>query len=202
VLALSVGCSSELRGQGGVDGGAHVLYVTHSGGFRHDCLPTSAQVLADVGHSSGLWNLEVNDDAAAVLTAEHLATVDAVVFFTTGDLGLDAGQKQALLDFVAHGGGFAGCHNPTDTEYGGPEYHDLLCATVDGHPWHQQVTVLGEQPSHPAVQSLGASFSISTRSTSSATCGPAARCSCRSTLRAWTVRSGRTIPGDTHWRGR
>jgi uncharacterized protein len=156
-----LGCANGPRGeQGGVDGGARVLYVTHSGGYRHDCLPTSARVLADVGRSSGLWNLEVNDDAAAVLTAEHLATVDAVVFFTSGDLGLDAGQKQALLDFVARGGGFAGFHSATDTEYGWPEYHDLIGATFDGHPWHQEVQVLGDQPAHPAVSALGASFSI------------------------------------------
>jgi len=161
LAALPLGCSSAPRGeQGGVDGGARVLYVTHSGGFRHDCLPTSAQVLADVGRSSGLWNLEVSDDAAAVLTAEHLAKVDAVVFFTSGDLGLDAGQKQALLDFVSRGGGFAGFHSATDTEYGWPEYHDLIGATFDGHPWHQEVRVLGDQPSHPAVQVLGTSFSI------------------------------------------
>jgi type 1 glutamine amidotransferase len=102
----------------------------------------------------------VSDDAAAVLTAEHLATVDAVVFFTSGDLGLDAGQKQALLEFVARGGGFGGFHSATDTEYGWPEYHDLIGATFDGHPWHQEVLVLGDQPSHPAVRSLGASFSI------------------------------------------
>lgn len=155
----AIGCESRDQ-QGDVDGGARVLYVTHSGGYRHDCLPTSARVLADVGRSSGLWSLEVSDDAAAVLTAEHLATVDAVVFFTTGDLGLDAGQKQALLDFVARGGGFAGFHSATDTEYGWPEYHDLIGATFDGHPWHQSVRILEDQPTHPAVQALGASFSI------------------------------------------
>ena len=164
VLLLALGAfacaSAPGGGQDGLDGGAHVVYVTHSGGYRHDCLATSAQVLTDVGRSSGLWNLEVSDDAAAVLTAEHLATVDAVVFFTSGDLGLDAGQKKALLEFVARGGGFAGFHSATDTEYGWPEYHDLIGAVFDGHPWHQEVVVLGDQPSHPAVRALGASFSI------------------------------------------
>jgi len=157
----SLACASCRQSElGGLDGGAHVLYVTHSGGYRHDCLPTSARVLADVGRTSGLWELEVNDDAAAVLTAEHLARVDAVVFFTSGDLGLDAGQKQALLDFVSRGGGFAGFHSATDTEYGWPEYHDLIGATFDGHPWHQEVVVRVDAPTHPAVRTLGASFSI------------------------------------------
>ncbi len=112
-------------------------------------------MLADVGRDAGLWELEVSDDAAAVLTAEHLARTDAVVFFTSGDLGLDAGQKQALLDFVQRGGGFAGFHSATDTEYGWPEYHALLGATFDGHPWHQEVVVRVDEPSHPAVDGLG-----------------------------------------------
>jgi type 1 glutamine amidotransferase len=160
-IPAALACASCRQGeQSGPDGGAHVLYVTHSGGYRHDCLPASAQVLAEVGRSSGLWELEVNDDAAAVLTAEHLARVDAVVFFTSGDLGLDAGQKQALLDFVSRGGGFAGFHSATDTEYGWPGYHDLIGATFDGHPWHQEVLVRVDAPTHPAVRTLGTSFSI------------------------------------------
>jgi uncharacterized protein len=137
-----------------------VLYVTHSGGYRHDCLPTSARVLGDVGRDAGSWELEVSDDAAAVLTAAHLATVDAVVFFTSGDLGLDGGQKQALLDFVSRGGGFAGFHSATDTEYGWPEYHDLIGATFDGHPWHQPVVVRVDAPTHPAVRALGAQLAL------------------------------------------
>lgn len=159
VLACSAG--SRTVQAPGTDGGlARVLYVTHSGGYRHDCLPTSVRVLADVGRDAGLWQLEVSDDAAAALTAERLASVDAVVFFTSGDLALDAGQKQALIDFVSRGGGFAGFHSATDTEYGWPEYHDLIGATFDGHPWHQQVVVQVDDPAHPAVHALGASFAI------------------------------------------
>jgi type 1 glutamine amidotransferase len=142
------------------DGGARVLYITHSGGYRHDCLPTSARVLADVGRDAGLWQLEVSDDAAAVLTVERLAALDAVVFFTSGDLGLHAGQKQALLDFVGRGGGFAGFHSATDTEYGWPEYHDLVGATFDGHPWHEDVVVRVDAPTHPAVRALGAELAL------------------------------------------
>ena len=158
---LCVACTAATDGATGADAGpARVLYVTHSGGYRHDCLATSARVLADVGRDAGVWLLETSDDAAAVLTAEHLRGFDAVVFFTSGELGLDGGQKQALLDFVSRGGGFAGFHSATDTEYGWPEYHDLIGATFDGHPWHQEVVVRVDAPSHPAVRALGSSFRI------------------------------------------
>jgi type 1 glutamine amidotransferase len=140
---------------------AHVLYVTHSGGFRHDSLPTSARVLADVGRDAGIWETEQTEDAATALTPEHLAGVDAVVFFTSGSLGLDAGQKQALLDFVGRGGGFAGFHSATDTEYDWAEYGDLVGAYFDGHPWHQEVSVQVDAPGDPALPpSLGNRFTL------------------------------------------
>jgi type 1 glutamine amidotransferase len=146
----------------GPDAGlARVLYITHSGGFRHSSLPTSARVLSDVGRDAGLWETEQAEDAAAVLTPEHLARVNAVVFFTSGSLGLEAGQKDALLEFVARGGGFAGFHSATDTEYDWPEYGDLVGAYFDGHPWHQEVTLLVDAPGHPALPpSIGSAFGI------------------------------------------
>ena len=30
-----------------------VLYITHSAGYRHDSIPTSQQVLRDIGHKKG-----------------------------------------------------------------------------------------------------------------------------------------------------
>jgi uncharacterized protein len=154
------GCSAAPSGR--QDAGlAHVLYVTHSGGFRHDCLPTSARVLSDVGRDAGLWETEQTEDAAAALTPERLARTDAVVFFTSGSLGLGAGQKQALLDFVARGGGFAGFHSATDTEYEWAEYGDLVGAYFDGHPWHEEVTVQVSAPGDPALPaSLGNAFAL------------------------------------------
>src|SRR5262249_56623598 len=104
---LCVACTAAP--QAGVDAGvARVLYVTHSGGYRHDCLPTSARVLADVGRDAGLWVLEVSDDAAAVITPERLGGLGAVGFFTPGGLGLGGRPKQALAGVVCPGRGFGG----------------------------------------------------------------------------------------------
>ncbi|RPH65964.1 MAG: hypothetical protein EHM78_24465 [Myxococcaceae bacterium] len=47
---LLVGCAAA-PGPSSTDAGlARVVYVTHSGGYRHDCLPTSAQVTNPWGH--------------------------------------------------------------------------------------------------------------------------------------------------------
>src|SRR5689334_13117281 len=74
-----------------------ILYVTASAGFRHDVLPLSQQVLRDLGQRMGGFNTIATEDVA-MITRENLAKFDAIAFFTTGELPIDAGQKAALLD--------------------------------------------------------------------------------------------------------
>jgi type 1 glutamine amidotransferase len=136
-----------------------LLYLTTSAGFRHDVLPLSQQILRDIGLRTGAFETVATDDLALV-TRDNLARFDAVAFFTSGELPLDTGQKAALLDFVRAGKGFVGIHSATDTLYTWPDYGSLLGAYFDGHPWHQEVTLRVEDPSHPATRGLPASFKI------------------------------------------
>jgi type 1 glutamine amidotransferase len=62
----------------------------------------------------------------SVFTTENLQRNAAVMFFTTGELPMDAPQKAALTGFVRAGGGFIGVHSATDTFYMWPEYRDLI----------------------------------------------------------------------------
>ena len=137
----------------------HILYLTHSAGYRHEVLPLSAQILQDIGRQSRAFDVTATDDCA-VVTRESLTRFDAVVFFTSGDLPMSADQKAALLDFVQSGKGFVGIHSATDTFYGWPEYGALVGAYFDGHPWHQPVTLRVEDPSHPATAGLPPTFQI------------------------------------------
>ena len=137
-----------------------VLYVTQSAGFAHPVLPLSEQVLPAIGREHGAFEADVTRDAS-ILTADLLARYDAVVFYTTGELPLDAGQKAAFLDFVRGGGGFAGIHSATDTFYEWPEYGALIGGYFDNHPWRQEVEVRVENRDHAATRHLGASFRIS-----------------------------------------
>ena len=137
---------------------ARVLYLTQSAAFAHPVLPHSEAVFTRIAKASGL-EVTVSRDAST-LTAAALAEYDAVVFFTTGELPLDAAQKAALLAWVRGGGGFVGVHSATDTFYEWPEYLGLIGGYFDGHPWHQEVTVRVEDREHPATRHLGASFRI------------------------------------------
>ena len=65
---------------------------------------------------------------AAVFTEAGLAPYEAVVWLsTTGDVLNDA-QQTAFEAYIDGGGGFAGVHSASDTEYGWPFYGDLVGA--------------------------------------------------------------------------
>jgi type 1 glutamine amidotransferase len=134
-----------------------VLYLTHSAGFRHDCLPVSQQVMADVAARTGKLEITATEDLNAL---NDLPSYSAVVFFTSGELALTDGQKQAFLNFIRNGGGFAGFHSATDTLYTWSEYGELIGGRFDGHPWVQEVHIDIEDPGHPATKHLVPSFSI------------------------------------------
>ena len=152
-LAVLVACLSSILGAQP----KNILYVTHSAGFRHDCLPLSQQVLRDIGTRSGTFQITATEDLSLL---SDLTRYSAVVFFTSGELPLTPAQKQGLLDFIQNGGGFAGVHSATDTLYTWPEYGDLIGGRFDGHPWTEEVRIDVEDPDHPAVRHLAPSFSI------------------------------------------
>lgn len=142
---------------------ARVLLVTATTGFRHDSIPTARDVVQRLGLASGEFSVTLVSDVVG-LTLIRPATLAAysVVFFanTSGELPLDDAQKQALLDFVASGGGFVGTHSASDTFYTWPEYGQLLGAYFREHPWTQRVDVRVEDPTHPLTSGLGAAFSL------------------------------------------
>jgi uncharacterized protein len=138
---------------------ARVLYVTHSAGFRHDVIATSAAVLEQVGGRSGAFRITATEDVSA-LTADNLRNYAAVMFFTTGELPISDAQKAALLAYVRSGRGFLGVHSATDTFYKWPEYGKLIGGYFNEHPWHQKVTVDVADPTSPLVGFLPPSFAI------------------------------------------
>jgi type 1 glutamine amidotransferase len=136
-----------------------VLYLTHTAGFRHDCIPLSAGILERLARDSGRLEIVHTEDINA-LNEDRLRGFDAVLFFTSGELPLSAAQRASLLDFVNRGGGFGGVHSATDTLYGWPEYGELIGGYFAGHPWVQDVRIDVEDPDHPAVQNLAPAFRI------------------------------------------
>jgi type 1 glutamine amidotransferase len=144
-----------------------VLTAVGDGAFAHASRIHAGEVIANLGATSGAFNVTRGEDLGQ-LTATNLAYYDAVVFFTAGDLNIDAAQKAALLAFIANGKGFVGVHSATDTFHGQPnpanawpEYSDMIGGIFETHPWDQQVTIKVEDQTHRSTRHLGASFTIS-----------------------------------------
>ena len=139
-----------------------VLFVTHSGGFRHQVVtrsPDGSLAFAEKQLQAAArdrFDVVATQDLGE-LSREKLKDYKAVVFYTTGELPIDV---EALTDFVKGGGGFAGIHSATDTLYKSAAYGELIGGYFDGHPWHEKVRIKVEDPKHPATAHLGPSFEI------------------------------------------
>ena len=71
---------------------------------------------------------------AAAFTDENLEQYDVVIFLcTTGDV-LNAAQQAAFERYIRAGGGYAGIHSASDTEYDWPFYGELVGAYFRDHP--------------------------------------------------------------------
>jgi len=103
-----------------------ILLFTKTAGFTHNSIPAAITAIEQLG-SAHNFLVDQTDDATAFSEA-NLAQYQAVVFLmTTGDV-LNSSQQQAFESYIRNGGGYAGVHSATDTEYSWPWYGDLVGA--------------------------------------------------------------------------
>src|SRR6266404_4553801 len=146
----------------------NLLFIGQAKGYQHDAISTAMATLYNLGRSSGLWNTQLRTDCTAITRkplkwqAKNLDAYDAIVFFTDGDLDLDASQKADLLSFVRDDGkGFIGVHSAAITFTGWPEYGEMLGGYFDGHPWGVfNAPLLVEDSTFPGMNNLAASFEL------------------------------------------
>lgn len=150
-----------------------VLYVTTAAGFSHDSRHLSKTVIEKIGKESGVFetvydkNLDKKNtqdaDAIKEITPQGLKGYDAVLFYTTGgkdQFPLSPENRQVLIDWVKAGGAFVGFHAATDTYADWAPYYEMIGGSFDGHPWHEDVKLDVEDPSHPSVHHLADSWTI------------------------------------------
>ncbi|OLF05063.1 glucose dehydrogenase [Actinophytocola xinjiangensis] len=129
-----------------------VLVFSKTAGFRHDSIPTGIAAIQALGADNG-FAVDATEDAGA-FTADNLANYAAVVWLsTTGDV-LNADQQTAFENYVDNGGGYAGVHAASDTEYDWPWYGELVGAYFKSHPQIQQASVDVESHDHPSTAEL------------------------------------------------
>src|SRR6266481_1536258 len=147
----------------------NLLFIGQAKGYQHEAISTAMATLYNLGRSSGQWNTVLRTDCTAITKkpleweAKNLDAYDAIVFFTDGDLDMDASQKQDLLSFVRDDGkGFIGVHSAAITFTGWPEYGQMLGGYFDGHPWGQfNAPLVVEDSMFPGMNNFSTTFTPS-----------------------------------------
>ena len=129
-----------------------VLVFSKTTSFRHDSIPQGIAAIEALGAEHG-FIVDSAEDAGR-FTAAELARYRVVVFLcTTGDI-LDPGQKAAFEGFIRAGGGFAGIHSASDTEYQWAWYGRLVGAYFADHPQIQPATIHIEDIRDPSTKDV------------------------------------------------
>lgn len=134
-----------------------VLLFSETRGFRHSSIETALEELETLATSSGI-QIDRAGDSTDVFTDAHLANYDAVVWILTSGDVLNADEQTAFEQYIRNGGGYAGIHAASDTEYEWPWYGGLVGAYFDRHPDTQMATQNVEDASHPSTVHLSSTW--------------------------------------------
>ncbi len=136
-------------------------------GFKHpvvtrpanapEKLSTVETALTEIAAKSDVLEMECSQDAS-LITAEKLKQLDALIFFTSGDLPIKPEVFTALQIWLRGGKAFIGIHSATDTFKEFRPYFEMLGATYLRHPWNHGAAIENLDPEHPAVKMFPASF--------------------------------------------
>ncbi|MEO8315120.1 MAG: ThuA domain-containing protein [Pseudomonadota bacterium] len=156
----------------------HVLALGGTRGFHHDSVSATMNAIGEAGRRTGLWITEfstgfelINARGGKPMHAGFqpvgLYDFDVVVVAgASGDWGLTAEQKAALLAYVHDGGkGVVVIHAGMDANHGWRDYLDMIGAEMQGHPFNtlekvvRSFALINESPDFPAVRHLPKQFS-------------------------------------------
>ena len=130
------------------------LVFSKTAAFRHDSIPAGIDAIQQLGVQND-FTVDATEDAT-VFNDETLAQYDVVIWLlTTGDV-LTAEQQAAFERYIQAGGGYAGVHSASDTEYDWPWYGELVGAYFEGHPRNQTGTIKVADRTHPSTAHLPA----------------------------------------------
>jgi len=169
-LAPIAGAQADKGGQQGWAGHSNgkkhfnALIFSKTAAFRHtECIPSGTVAVAQMAQRNG-FTVDATENAADFNDA-NLAKYDVVIFLcTTGDV-LNATQQTAFEHYIQGGGGYAGIHSASDTEYDWSWYGGLVGAYFRDHPGvpgvnqqFQQATINVEDRKSAATKRLPAQW--------------------------------------------
>lgn len=129
-----------------------LLVFSKTEGYRHASIPDGAEAIRQLAAEHNLIADHTED--ASIFTSDSLNSYRAIIFLnTTGDV-LNEEQQAAFKSYIQQGGGFAGIHAATDTEYEWPWYGDMVGAYFESHPQIQEARLEVIDQNHPSTRSL------------------------------------------------
>ena len=158
----------------GQDTGARkrVLVLTHNAFYKHDTLETLERTVAELGERGGFevtslegYKQDQDNLDLSMISAAYLSRFDGLLLATNGELPLDDGQRQALVDFVRNGKGLVAVHNAPVTLYTYPSFGEM----VGGYFWktfnalaqdQRRIVLNVEDRTHPATRMLEPSWEL------------------------------------------
>jgi uncharacterized protein len=153
-------CAGQTAAQSAAPATKHLLFIGEEKGYRHEAVSHAMATVERLGKQTGIWDTTLRTDTE-VLTkkkleynAKNLNDFDAVLFYTGGNLEMDAQQKADFISFVHDDGrGFIGVHSAAITFTGWPEYGDMIGGYYDEHPWLTfDAPIIVEDPGFPGMQ--------------------------------------------------
>ncbi|MBO9660219.1 MAG: ThuA domain-containing protein, partial [Chitinophagaceae bacterium] len=96
--------------------------------------------------------------SSAIITENSLKKYAAVVFLSTTGNILDTAQQADLERYIQAGGGFAGVHAASDTEYDWPWYGKMVGGYFLSHPKIQDAVLQVKDASHLSSAHLPATW--------------------------------------------
>lgn len=159
IAAFMLAACGTLYAQDAAPQKKHLLVIGEEKGYRHESVSHAMAVIERLGEQSGLWDTTIRTDTEALtkkkleFNAKNLNNFDAILFFSGGELEMDAQKRADLLSFVHDDGkGLIGVHSAAITWASWPEFVDMLGGTFDEHPWGTfNAPILVEDPNFPGM---------------------------------------------------
>ena len=165
-FVIIVGLTALCAGQSVASRKKQILVIGKEIGYRHEAVSHAMATIEHLGKETGLWDATLRTDMEALTkkkleyNAKNLTNFDAVVFFTGGDLEMEAQQKADFLSFVHEDGkGFIGIHSAAITFVDWPAYGEMIGGYYDEHPWGTfDAPIIVEDPAFPGMEQWAMSF--------------------------------------------
>ncbi|WP_153799127.1 ThuA domain-containing protein [Foetidibacter luteolus] len=116
-----------------------VLVFSKTAGFHHDAIPEGIAAIQQLGSLHG-FAVDTTTDSTK-FNSDNLKQYNAVIFLNTTMNVLGQAEQVAFEKYIQDGGGFAGVHSATDTEYDWPWYNKLVGAQFKSHPKQQEAVL-------------------------------------------------------------